>query len=467
MVNVFAFAGPAHARFAGPAEAISGPSAAVDAAAGASLLSSALAAMLVCGLLIIPLIYDAIFYRILRERFILLHAAMVAAMLGFALTSSSLAPILFAGFPSDIIGRFNIMAFATSTIFALLFAAWFIERRYRSEKMQIWYAGLAIVILILTGLAVISGLAPRLADNTGYLLAFFIPAFALLITVALAIGKGSKVAHWVAFGLCGTLAAGGVVLLQYFGMIEPHIGPNGLVLLSVVTLAVATSMGAGDRFLDIRRDRDQALLRATRMGKMAKTDGLTGLLNRRAFEKLEYLGVGQGLLVADIDRFKPINDTYGHQTGDAVLRHTANVLREAMVLHEDAEIYRLGGEEFAILCKSERASQLMTTAEEVREMIASEILELGDETMPPYTISIGAVIGRGQEMDQAFAEADSALYGAKAMGRDRSVLFRYNAPKDDGLRNDGPKRPGAEDVDRGERSGIPGRMSDLDDPKAV
>ena len=200
-----------------------------------------------------------------------------------------------------------------------------------------------------------------------------------------------------------------------------------------MVLAIATSLGVGDRFVELRRDRDRAVVRATKMGRMARTDSLTGLANRRAFEQILQLHVGEGLLIADIDRFKSINDTYGHQIGDAVLRHTANVLREAMGTYAPAEIYRIGGEEFAIICPAQRPAQLMTMAEELREQVASEALNMAEDALPHYTISLGAVVGRGQELDLAFAEADSALYGAKAMGRDRSVLYRYN--------------PGAEGVD--------------------
>jgi diguanylate cyclase (GGDEF)-like protein len=226
--------------------------------------------------------------------------------------------------------------------------------------------------------------------------------------------------------MTGAIAAAFVLAIQALGVIDWGVEPIGAALLGIVMLAVATSMAVSDRFVSLQRERDLAMSRATKMGRMARTDSLTGLLNRRAFERLDILREGDGLLIADIDRFKPINDTFGHQTGDKVLRHAANIMREAMTAYGSTEIYRIGGEEFAIVVQARGPAQLMTVAEDVREQVASEVLTVAETESLPFTISLGAVIGRGQEMDLAFAEADSALYGAKAMGRDRSVLYRHN-----------------------------------------
>lgn len=400
---------------------------AADAALNASAVpASSLAAMLVCGLLLIPLVYDVLFYRILRQRFILLHAGMVVAMLAHTVTTPALAPLAFPGLSEEVVGRANIIAFAISVSFALLFAGGMIERRFRSVEMETALAAAAIFVLVATVLALLIGMAPRLADNQIYLVTYLVPAAVLTAILVFALGRGSRSASWLALALSGAFAVSIALFLDALGVMQLAVSAASLVLLAFVVQAVVTSLGVGDRFLGIRQDLDRARVRAHEMGEMARTDGLTGLLNRRVFEQIEWLERGEGLLVADIDRFKPINDTYGHQAGDVVLRNTAEVLQDVLAPHPGAQLFRLGGEEFAIVCEAGRAAQLMTMAEEVRERIADQIVEADGEQLPPITISVGAVLGRGQRMHEAFAEADSALYGAKAMGRDRSVLYRHN-----------------------------------------
>ena len=398
-----------------------------------ALMPGIIPAVLVIGLLILPLIYDALFYSILRERFILFHIFMVVAMLVFAMTTPELGNVIFADVLANWVRRLNMTAYAVMGIFALLLANGMIEERFRKPNFTRIFHGLAIAAALVTIVILLTGWVPADGEYAFYTVVFFFPAIIALGVFAYVIGRGSHVALWLALSLTGALAAAVIVSLESLGWLDWDVNATGLALLGVVVLAIATSLGVGDRFVELRRDRDRAVVRATKMGRMARTDSLTGLANRRAFEQILQLHVGEGLLIADIDRFKSINDAYGHQIGDAVLRHTANVLREAMGTYAPAEIYRIGGEEFAIICPAQRPAQLMTMAEELREQVASEALNMAEDALPHYTISLGAVVGRGQELDLAFAEADSALYGAKAMGRDRSVLYRYN--------------PGAEGVD--------------------
>jgi diguanylate cyclase (GGDEF)-like protein len=465
MVNLFASAGPAFTRIAGAVEAsnlsfgellksasdplgllalskMASESAAgqgqMDALAGLALRASdmtgaiaqvpgVMPAVLVCGLLIIPLIYDALFYSILKQRFILLHIAMVFAMLLFAVTTPGLGSTLLADFPSAWVKRVNLMSFSLAGSGALLLADYMLERRFHRLYSSKILRGLAILIVLASLLVLLTGWLPDDTDTALYLAVFFVPGIYVFGLLVDAIGRGSRVAGWLLFSMTGAIAAGVVLLFEALGVISWGVNPSGPALVGVVVLAVVTSLAVGDRFVEIQRQRDRALDRASELGQMALTDSLTGLLNRRAFERRRAaLSDAEGLLVVDIDRFKQINDTFGHQAGDAVLRHMARTVRQAMTSYGHSEIYRIGGEEFAIICRAERPAQLMTVAEDVREQIASEILSVGDAETLPYTVSLGAVMGRGQEMSLAFAEADSALYGAKAMGRDRSVLYRHN-----------------------------------------
>ncbi len=164
--------------------------------------------------------------------------------------------------------------------------------------------------------------------------------------------------------------------------------------------------------------------------RQAVTDELTGLSNRRRFQ--ETLGVeverskrfGQhlGLVMLDIDDFKKVNDTYGHQQGDLVLREVARILRETS--REIDEPARYGGEELAVVLPGTDLEGAFNLAERVREGIAAlELPILGDGGVLTVTASFGAAALPDSAADQRalVAAADEALYEAKRSGKNRTV----------------------------------------------
>ncbi|MDQ3955948.1 MAG: GGDEF domain-containing protein [Actinomycetota bacterium] len=155
---------------------------------------------------------------------------------------------------------------------------------------------------------------------------------------------------------------------------------------------------------------------------LADTDALTGLANRRSFEKALSQDISRSirtgeeftLVMLDLDHFKTLNDRFGHQAGDDVLRKVGEVLRTAC--RESDTPARYGGEEFAVLMPSCGKSEAFQTAERLRELIANI------EAPVPVTTSAGVAIyplhaPDGQHIIEA---ADEALYESKAMGRNRS-----------------------------------------------
>src|SRR5262249_6511424 len=121
-----------------------------------------------------------------------------------------------------------------------------------------------------------------------------------------------------------------------------------------------------------------------------------------------------GLIVADLDHFKAINDTHGHTVGDAVLRHVAYVLRRELRAYDLA--YRLGGEEIAIILLGATIEDAVSRAESLRAAIAAE--PIGDVSV---TASFGVTASEPGEAfvwAQQFERADAALYTAKNTGRD-------------------------------------------------
>jgi diguanylate cyclase (GGDEF)-like protein len=156
--------------------------------------------------------------------------------------------------------------------------------------------------------------------------------------------------------------------------------------------------------------------------QMSRTDMLSGLLNRRAFiEDLSQVERGH-LLIIDIDRFKQINDRYGHLAGDDVIVSVAEMLKE--VADAPHLVARIGGEEFAILFRDAEFADVVSLAERLRRTVANRQIETVHHTIS-VTVSGGlADITPIRDFSAVYAAADRALYIAKSAGRNRIVLER-------------------------------------------
>jgi diguanylate cyclase len=161
----------------------------------------------------------------------------------------------------------------------------------------------------------------------------------------------------------------------------------------------------------------------------ALIDPLTGLYNRRALEQhMQVLWQETGnrtlsVLALDIDHFKRINDTYGHNIGDVVLRHVANTLRKS-IRGEDIAV-RFGGEEFLILLPDTPLAGAVKVAETIRSRVAAlRLIRRHDNlTLDPFTISLGVSMRRvNDDQDSMFERADQALYQSKSGGRNRVTV---------------------------------------------
>lgn len=157
----------------------------------------------------------------------------------------------------------------------------------------------------------------------------------------------------------------------------------------------------------------------------ALTDSLTGMQNRRYFddalreylEEFRRIGKPIGLLVLDLDHFKSVNDTHGHDVGDEVLRVVAGCLREFTRYHD--VVARLGGEEFAVVAPNMDTDMLIKLAERIRKAIASLSVTTGNVRLR-VTTSVGIAIWDGKEnAEQFYRRADRMLYEAKRLGRNR------------------------------------------------
>lgn len=199
-------------------------------------------------------------------------------------------------------------------------------------------------------------------------------------------------------------------------------GNEVLPLVAKITMyeAVLFSVAMAMSLLALVREEERAQLLAR-----TRTDFLTELHNRQGFfelapRRLSRAGkdASHALLAIDLDHFKAINDRYGHEAGDGVLKLFANIARDTA--GPAALSARLGGEEFAILLSNMMAAEARTVAEDIARRFA-ETAAQSDGLAIPATVSIGVAEARGQEADLTalLAAADRALYRAKMAGRNR------------------------------------------------
>jgi diguanylate cyclase (GGDEF)-like protein/PAS domain S-box-containing protein len=209
-------------------------------------------------------------------------------------------------------------------------------------------------------------------------------------------------------------------------IVENRLGGSFLV-------SVTPTHGSGGRltgFVHVARDISEQKRLEENLREMATTDSLTGLFNRRHFWDLSERELARAkrayhavsLLMIDLDHFKSVNDTYGHEVGDRVLKLVADVvlgnLREIDVMG------RIGGEEFAVLLPDTGLSDAVMVAERLREAVSREEVA-SDKGRVSITISIGVAGGSGDppDLETLLRQADDALYAAKRKGRNRVVSF--------------------------------------------
>lgn len=168
--------------------------------------------------------------------------------------------------------------------------------------------------------------------------------------------------------------------------------------------------------------------------ELASSDALTGLPNRRMMERaleeamiLQRIGKrSHGLLIADIDHFKEVNDSYGHAAGDAAIADLGAILKFEMRKHD--RVFRFGGEEFVMLLDVDTPEDLRAAGERLRQAVRNGLRGPAGR----ITVSLGgAMAGKEERWQEWFSLADEALYRAKNNGRDSSVIADFPMPADE------------------------------------
>jgi len=167
-----------------------------------------------------------------------------------------------------------------------------------------------------------------------------------------------------------------------------------------------------------RREDEQNSDRASRLLAFISFDALTGILNRSFFvDRIRAEDKDGALLIVDADRFKSINDSFGHYSGDIALVRIANAIDSSTPL--PGFVGRLGGEEFGVFIPGAGLNQACDIAEDVRKAVESIAFSVADTTVP-LSVSIGVSLhSAANPVRVAFTHADENLYAAKRSGRNR------------------------------------------------
>lgn len=366
------------------------------------------------GLCLALLIYNLAMWWALRHHFQLAYCGMLVALLGYAFSSSGALAWVWPDIAGTLRLRINYTMLGVAGTMAIVFARTFFEPELFAGRLNrlIWgICGLLLSASALFGFAAPWHIATLNLIYSGAFLAM-LATVPVLLWCALKARSSYLWMFCIAWGLPIIFTAVRVASnLNYFRW---SFWVENSTILAMTSEALLSALAIVYRVRLLSKERDDARIKELAAHALADTDPLTGLLNRRAFLRQAIGRAGnQTLLVIDIDHFKAVNETIGHDGGDEVLRVFARVLRN--VTPADALVARIGGEEFAIITHNERA----LAGEEV-------LARLRAERMPfdlSVTASIGCCSGPLQsEIDwkNLYRRADRALYDAKAKGRDRA-----------------------------------------------
>ena len=374
------------------------------------------------GALMAMAISSLLIWLVLSDRLLLLYATLFSLQALYVAYLSGQGfewPLLSYGLPV-MAYTWNVTA-ALSGAVACLFVREIAELRLYSPRVYTVFGWMAatFVVLAFANLAQHVGLGGIVAAIGN--LVFMGAAIFTLVVAFLAWQRDNRAAGWflIAWGLLeGFTIATAIRLL----LTDPE-GAEGLLYyglpLSMVAAAVLIALGVADRL----RDQRIALSDAERR---AQTDPLTGVLNRRSLvERLEAAclrararGLPIALLFIDLDFFKEISDSYGHQAGDACLRAIIDPIHAE--LRQSDVIGRYGGEEFVVILSSADISAAGPIAERIRNRVADVRVEgFGEPIRLTCSIGVATSDTLGVWGEHLIARADAAVYDAKRSGRNR------------------------------------------------
>jgi diguanylate cyclase (GGDEF)-like protein len=381
------------------------------------------------GLLLAAVAFNVGFYGALRARFQLeMVGASTAFLVYLTIWSGALEQAgLNTALEWRVGGGLVLLAF---TAYALVrFSLSFLERT------SIWRPAAQTALAAAVAAVIASFGVPT---GSGATIAFFDAAFhafvgvtllALLVIFGVALWRGSPAARFLLVGMA-PVVAGAMLRTAYALNLLPstNFGESAM-FVGATVMTVVMCYAVARRVKEIQRAHEEARQRHGELTLRAERDGLTGLLNRRTFiEQVELrlnFDVGDRLpvfLILDLDHFKQVNDTFGHEAGDKVLKHAAEIL--ARTCRTGDIVGRLGGEEFGVLIVVREEKEAAVAAERIRAAISTALIHRIVPGLTHMSASIGVAVASEKiaSWSELYQRADQALYGAKAEGRNRVCM---------------------------------------------
>ncbi|WP_293698854.1 MULTISPECIES: GGDEF domain-containing protein [unclassified Sphingopyxis] len=367
------------------------------------------------GLLLFSLAYNAVFYRLLRERFLIWQSVRALSYFALAVALSPLA--MGAWLAPDSFARqvWITIFFDLSLVVTGVFLRSYLEPGMVGNRLYRWLGWPPALILLTTPATV-------MPDATTYMMLRSVVLLAMLAlcaaTVVIALKRGSRTARYQAAAWSGIGGVYGVSLFHDIVLGQPFDNFLFLLFPALGLEVMLTAFGILDRLMRLRRERQEARAQAEAMRIIAHTDPLTGLPNRRAIEESFNDEPPVAIALVDLDHFKAINDRHGHDVGDRVIFAAGVALGSGSALAA-----RVGGEEFALLFRGAPAA-VAIEAERLRQRIGAYVKQMVPLLERPVTASMGLVhIGRNTSFGAAMKSADINLYAAKESGRNRVVFI--------------------------------------------
>lgn len=389
---------------------------AADAGGSAADLRFLLLIAGLAGMLVMPLIFNAAFYRALREPFVLWHSALTSSLLMTIVVTSGVSVALLDP-PAMTLSWMTTLIFGITVSSGAMFTYSFIEPGLMHPLLRRILPYCAAWAVFLSAFHASFPFVARPVQSTVYTAAFG-PILAIFVCAVVdSLLRGSRAARFQAIGYAPLALVG---LIRLVTGVSPSLhSADAMVLFYFGCMfeVLLTTLGVAERFVIIKRERDRARNEADLLERLSETDPLTGLLNRRAierqFEELRAEGFS-ALAVIDIDHFKAINDGYGHSTGDDVLKAVAAALKAG----PHVRACRLGGEEFILLV---RGQDVDAQAEFRRQAIPATVANTVPGLAGPVTASMGITpISDDDAFTTLYERADKLLYEAKSAGRNRT-----------------------------------------------
>lgn len=366
------------------------------------------------GLCLALLVHNIAMWGAMRHHFQIAYCLMTLSLMVYATSFSGALSWIFPTMPDLDRLRINYFFLATSACCALLFARTYFEPRVFSRPLAI--ASILVCVTLVSSALAFALFVPWYSHFLHRLYAWSFLGLVAIVPVILwrAWRQGSHYLWVFAISWAVPIVFAGFRVANVLNIISWSFWLDNSTILAMTAEAVMSSLAITYRIRLLSRERDDARVQELAARALADLDPLTGLLNRRSFLTKAIGREGeQILMIADLDHFKEVNETIGHDGGDEVLRVFARALSVSMP--RDALVARIGGEEFAILLPADAAIDPNLILDRLRA-----------ERMP-FDLSVTASIGssrgpilREADWKQLYRRADRALFAAKADGRDRA-----------------------------------------------